>query len=296
VIVTGGFPAVDAGKRERPCGDCSVCDIYSLQRHNIPSMNIPRANHTVAIIDASNAYRILWFAYAIGGFDGKTKTAAVERYVLGSDHWEVMKPMTVARSAPASCVTDRCVFVLGGRVGYTVSASCEKMHTQTDVWQRMAPMRQARCCFTASVLKNFIFAVGGWDGAQWLNSVEAYDTKLDVWRAVVNLPSPKLGYGVCLLLKLPDDLLHTPGSQNPQLSVEQQQPTLPQSSLSSSSRARGASTREPPLFMSNSNDAPVTTRSRADTVRTGFKGNVSEPQQGQRVSRRERAATMTDGY
>lgn len=278
VVVTGGFSEADAGRRERPTGECSVCDIYSLQRHPIPSLNIPRANHTLAVIDASNAYRILWFAYVMGGFDGKTKTAAVERYVLGSDHWEVMKPMTVARSAPASCVTDRCVFVLGGRVGYTVSATCEKMHTQTDVWVRMAPMRQARCCFTASVLKNFIFAVGGWDGAQWLNSVEAYDTKLDVWRAVVNLPSPKLGYGVCLLPKLPEDLLHVPGSQVAEVEEATQQPVVP-------TRARG---NNPPLFMPDDH----TTRARADTARSS-KPRVLPESRG--ASRRDRAATLFVG-
>lgn len=201
-----------------PTGNASVCDIYTLKRHHLPPLSIPRANHAQCVLDASNAYRLLWVAYALGGFDGSTKTAAVERYVLGQkQEWEVMKPMLLARSAAAAVAIDRSVFALGGRVGYSVTNTCEKMHTQTDDWQMIKPMRQPRCCFSACTLRNnsYIVVAGGWDGSSWIGSCEAYDLKLDVWRAMVNLPSPKLGYGLCVSRSLPADVLWMPTAVAP---------------------------------------------------------------------------------
>ena len=170
----------------------------------LPKMNVARASHSLVVVDVSTPTRLFWFAYAIGGFDGTTKSAVVERYVLGEAKWEIMQSLSIPRSGHCSVAHNRTVFVFGGRSGYKVTDTGEFMHVQTDTWLPTKAMRSARASFGCVSLDPYIIVAGGWNGVAWIAAVEAYDPRIDVWRDVVSLPSPKSMMGLSVLTKRPD--------------------------------------------------------------------------------------------
>lgn len=199
VIATGGY--LD-DTMQNVASDAIVMDFQTSRPFLLPKMNIKRANHAIAVLDLSNADRLMWFAYVFGGFDGQRKSSSVERYVAGKGSWEVMENMPVARAGHAAVAVDRTMYVLGGRSGYSVLADVHSMHVQSDHWRNVKPMHHARCNFGAVYVGSFLVVVGGWDGTRLLDSVEAYDPRIDVWRKVTSLPHPKQHIGLVVLRKV----------------------------------------------------------------------------------------------
>jgi kelch-like protein 12 len=171
----------------------------------LPKLNVARAGHTLSVVDVSDSNRILWFAYAIGGFDGRRKSSSVERYILGERAWEVMADMKYARSGHGSVVVEKTIYVLGGKSSYVVLNCCEFMHAQSDTWTTISPMKHARANFGSTYLDPYIIVVGGWDGSRWLDTVEAYDPRIDAWRDLAALPFPKSSMGCLILRKCPSE-------------------------------------------------------------------------------------------
>jgi hypothetical protein len=200
VLVCGGYDDVMAKQVSK---QCYVMDTLNRKTFALPSLQLGRASHALAVVEMSSDKHLAWYAYAIGGFDGTMKTNVVERYILGQPYWEIVSPMRTPRAAHCAVAADKTIYVVGGRSGYTVLNTGEYLHVQTTGWMEMAPMKASRCNASAASIGSYIFVVGGWSGTAFLDSVEAYDVRLDTWREVQNLPSPRSGFALIMAPLLP---------------------------------------------------------------------------------------------
>jgi hypothetical protein len=138
IIACGGF--LD-DSLQVVAGDAVLLDVNQSIPLLLPKLNVERASHALVVVNIGTLTQLHWVAYCIGGFNGTTKCATVERYVLGDSKWEVMQSMSMPRSGHCAVAQNRAVYVFGGRSGYRVTNTGEYMHMQTDIWSPTKPMR-----------------------------------------------------------------------------------------------------------------------------------------------------------
>lgn len=136
--------------------------------------------------------------YAIGGYDGKTNSPAVEVYDPVRNVWTAGASLPTPRDHLATATVSGKVYAIGGRLNgdYGRNLAVTEMYDPAmDRWARVADLPTARSGLAAAVVGGRIYVLGG-EGAQGtFNENEAYDPKQDAWQAMTPMPTARHGLG-----------------------------------------------------------------------------------------------------
>ena len=108
---------------------------------SVASMSTARDFHGVAVLD-SKLYAVGGYkTYAVtGGDNNVSHLSSVERYDPGTDAWEAVAPLTLARFGAGVAASKGKLYAVGG---YGLS-SVERYDPATNAWEAVAPMAAAR--------------------------------------------------------------------------------------------------------------------------------------------------------
>lgn len=172
VLVTGGMNGSSAGS-----ADCEFYDPLANTIRPAPSMNVPRALHSVVMLDDGRAL-------AVGGWAG-AGIASCELFDPVRMTWTPTGQLNMARGkATAVLLRDGRVLVcggIGGPGGSDILASAELYDPATGRWTVTAPMSVARAAHAAvRLVSNDVLVVSGYP---YSKTCEIYDPDNGTWRA-----------------------------------------------------------------------------------------------------------------
>jgi N-acetylneuraminic acid mutarotase len=153
-------------------------------------MPTPRGALSVAVHDGK--------LYAIGGYDRKANSAAVEVYDPERNTWTERAPLPTPRDHLAAATVSGKVYAIGGRLNgdYRQNLSVTEVYDPlTDRWSRVADLPTARSGITASEVGGRIYVFGGEEGKGTFPENEAYDPAHDAWQAMAPMPAGRHGLG-----------------------------------------------------------------------------------------------------
>ena len=136
--------------------------------------------------------------YAIGGYDRKANTSAVEVYDPVRNVWTTGASLPTPRDHLAAATIGGKVYAIGGRVNGDYSrnlAVVERYDPATDRWTRVADLPTARSGIAAAVVEGKIYVFGGEGAAGTFNENEAYDPARDIWQRLTPMPTARHGLG-----------------------------------------------------------------------------------------------------
>ena len=136
--------------------------------------------------------------YAIGGYDRKANTSAVEVYDPARNVWTTGASLLTPRDHLATATVAGKVYAIGGRIDGDYSrnlAITERYDPSTDRWTRVSDLPTARSGMTAAVVEGKIYVFGGEGAAGTFNENEAYDPARDIWQRLTPMPTARHGLG-----------------------------------------------------------------------------------------------------
>jgi N-acetylneuraminic acid mutarotase len=136
--------------------------------------------------------------YAIGGYDGKANSAAVEVYDPARNLWVSRAPLPTPRDHLATATASGKVYAIGGRLNgdYRRNLSITELYDPvTDRWGRAADLPTARSGITAAEAGGRIYVFGGEGGEGTFRENEAYDPARGAWQAMAPMPTGRHGLG-----------------------------------------------------------------------------------------------------
>ena len=106
-------------------------------------MAVERSRPGVAVLDGK--------LYALGGLSDDGSLTSVERYDPGTDAWEAVAPLTLARFGAGMAALEGKLYAVGGRIddeeddeAEVDSNSVERFDPASNAWEEVAPMATAR--------------------------------------------------------------------------------------------------------------------------------------------------------
>ncbi len=177
--------------------------------------------------------------YAIGGYDGKGNSAAVEVYDPASNTWRTLAPLPTPRDHLAVAAVGQRIYAIAGRLnrdyGRNLSVT-EAYDPAANRWTRVADLPTPRSGITAGVIHGTIYVLGGEAPEGTFRTNEAYLPDLDRWQTMSPMPTGRHGLGSAVV----NGLLYvlsggpTPGGSfsnaNEVFAPGGMKPTVPQSS------------------------------------------------------------------
>lgn len=136
--------------------------------------------------------------YAIGGYDGKRNSDAVEIFDPETNTWISAAPMPTPRDHLAVVTVGSRIYAIGGRpeLDYHQNmGTVEEYDPQTNQWQSRANLPTARSGITAGVIDGRIYVIGGESGEGTFATNEAYDPAIDQWQTMAPMPTARHGLG-----------------------------------------------------------------------------------------------------
>lgn len=136
--------------------------------------------------------------YAIGGFDRKTNSAAVEVYDPERNTWASRAPLPTPRDHLATATVSGKVYAIGGRVNGDYRRNLSVMEAYdpvTDRWSRAADLPTARSGMTSVEVGGRVYVFGGEGGEGTFRENEAYDPARDTWQTMAPMPTGRHGLG-----------------------------------------------------------------------------------------------------
>ncbi|WP_053378579.1 Kelch repeat-containing protein [Nitrospira moscoviensis] len=140
--------------------------------------------------------------YAIGGYDRKANSAAVEVYDPERDTWISRAALPTPRDHLAAATLGGKIYAIGGRLNgdYRRNLSVTEVYDPlTDRWSRGPDLPTARSGITASVVGGRVHVFGGESGEGTFRENEAYDPTAGAWRTMAPMPSGRHGLGSAVL-------------------------------------------------------------------------------------------------
>jgi N-acetylneuraminic acid mutarotase len=141
--------------------------------------------------------------YAIGGYDRKANSAAVEVYDPVRNLWASRAPLPTPRDHLATATVSGKMYAIGGRLNgdYRHNLSVTEVYDPvTDRWGRVADLPTARSGITASEVGGRVYVFGGEGGEGTFRENEAYDPARDAWQAMAPMPTGRHGLGSAVVL------------------------------------------------------------------------------------------------
>ena len=136
--------------------------------------------------------------YAIGGYDGKANSAAVEVYDPVRNLWAARAPLPTPRDHLATATLFAKLYAIGGRVNgdYRRNLSVTEVYDPvTEQWSRAADLPTARSGITAAAVGGRVYVFGGEGQEGTFRENEAYDPANDAWQAMAPMPTGRHGLG-----------------------------------------------------------------------------------------------------
>ena len=136
--------------------------------------------------------------YAIGGYDGKANSPAVEVYDPARNVWTSRAPLPTPRDHLATATANAKIYAIGGRLNgdYGRNLSMTEVYDPvTDRWARVADLPTARSGITASQVGGRVYVFGGEGAKGTFRENEAYDPARDAWQAMAPMPTGRHGLG-----------------------------------------------------------------------------------------------------
>jgi N-acetylneuraminic acid mutarotase len=148
--------------------------------------------------------------YAVGGYDGKANSAAVEVYDPARNVWTSRAPLPIPRDHLATAALAGKVYAVGGRLkgDYRRNLSVTEVYDPAnDRWTRGADLPTPRSGITAAVAGGRVYVLGGEGAEGTFRDNEAYDPARDTWQAMAPMPTGRHGLGSAVV----DGLVHVVG-------------------------------------------------------------------------------------
>jgi N-acetylneuraminic acid mutarotase len=136
--------------------------------------------------------------YAIGGYEGKANSAAVEVYDPVRNSWTGRAPLPTPRDHLATSAAAGKIYAVGGRLKgdyHRNLSTTEVYEPASDTWSRAADLPTARSGITAAEAGGRIYVFGGEGPDGTFNANEAYDPARDAWQTMTPMPSARHGLG-----------------------------------------------------------------------------------------------------
>ena len=136
--------------------------------------------------------------YAIGGYDRKANTSAVEVYDPARNVWTTGAFLPTPRDHLAAATVAGKIYAIGGRIDGDYSrnlAVTERYDPTTDRWTRVSDLPTARSGITAAVVEGRICVFGGEGATGTFSENEAYDPVHDTWQRMAPMPTARHGLG-----------------------------------------------------------------------------------------------------
>jgi N-acetylneuraminic acid mutarotase len=136
--------------------------------------------------------------YAIGGYDRKANSAAVEVYDPQRNTWAARAPLPTPRDHLATATVSGKVYAIGGRLNgdYRRNLSVTEVYDPvTDRWALAADLPTARSGITAAEVGGRVYVFGGEGGDGTFRENEAYDPARDTWQTMALMPTGRHGLG-----------------------------------------------------------------------------------------------------
>lgn len=136
--------------------------------------------------------------YAIGGYDGKHSSTAVEIFDPATNTWSTAASIPTPRDHLAAATVGSRIYAIGGRPDLDFNNNMETVEEydpQTNHWQSRANLPTARSGITAGVINGWIYVIGGESGEGTFATNEAYDPTQDQWREMAPMPTARHGLG-----------------------------------------------------------------------------------------------------
>jgi N-acetylneuraminic acid mutarotase len=136
--------------------------------------------------------------YAIGGYDGKANSAAVEVYDPARNLWASRASLPTPRDHLAAATVSGKVYAIGGRLNgdYRQNLSVTEVYDPvTDRWARSADLPTARSGITASEVGGRVYVFGGEGEEGTFRENEAYDPASGTWQTMAPMPTARHGLG-----------------------------------------------------------------------------------------------------
>ncbi len=163
----------------------------------------PRTDFAIAAADNK--------LYLIGGAQGGTVSAAVDRY-------DPSKDQLVALNAKPSAVRNVRAVTLGGKIyvpgGETqdgkVLAICEAYDPRTKQWESLPPLPGPRSRYALADFEGQLYLFGGWDGTSYRGEVFVFDPRAKTWAESTPMRTPRANAGAALV----EERIYVIGGEN----------------------------------------------------------------------------------
>jgi len=140
--------------------------------------------------------------YAIGGYDRKANSPAVEVYDPLRNVWTTVASLPTPRDHLATATVAGKIYAIGGRVNGDYAqnlAVMEQYDPAADHWALVSDLPTARSGITAAVVEGKIHVFGGEGAAGTFNENEAYDPARNGWQTMAPMPTARHGLGAAVM-------------------------------------------------------------------------------------------------
>lgn len=143
----------------------------------------PRGQFAVASYDGK--------LYVIGGTNGQTPSATVQRYDPRSDLWVLLNDKPEAVTNVQTAIIGRKLYVPGGETASGVTAAVQAYDPRSDQWENVPPLPKPRSQYALASVEGRLYVFGGWDGANISADVFIFDPDTGTWAEGKPMSTPR---------------------------------------------------------------------------------------------------------
>ena len=140
--------------------------------------------------------------YAIGGYEGRANSPAVEAYDPVLNSWSARAPLPTPRDHLATTTTAGKLYAIGGRLkgDYHRNLSVTEVYDPlSDKWSKAPDLPTARSGITAAEAGGRVYVFGGEGADGTFRENEAYDPVRNAWLAMAPMPTARHGLGSAVI-------------------------------------------------------------------------------------------------
>lgn len=142
----------------------------------VAQLNVPRAKFGMAALDG--------YIYAIGGYDGTSRLASVEKYCPQTNRWTFISPLSHPTSRVHAASLNGYLYVAGGVIdpGNRCIDTFRRYNPIMDTWEMLEKL-PTPCSLSGLVcVKGKIYAIGGTiENLYATRDVYRYDLEKNIW-------------------------------------------------------------------------------------------------------------------
>jgi N-acetylneuraminic acid mutarotase len=136
--------------------------------------------------------------YAIGGYEGRANSAAVEVYDPVRNAWTSRAPLPTPRDHLAAATAAGKIYAVGGRLKgdyHRNLAVTEVYDPHNDRWSKAADLPTPRSGITAVEAGGRLYVFGGEGADGTFPHNESYDPSQNAWKSMAPMPTARHGLG-----------------------------------------------------------------------------------------------------